>query len=313
MPFKPPLVILSGPTAAGKSRLALHLAEKMNGEIISADSRQIYRGLDIGTAKPSQDELNKVPHHLLDILDPDKVFSAYDYQEIASKTIHEILSRGKLPLLVGGTGLYIRAVLDGFDFPSEATPELKEELEQRAAEMGTYALHQDLQKVDPVAASRIHPHDLFRIMRALEVYHATGKPISSQREKKKEPNYNFVYFCLTDDRQKLYDRINARVLAMMDQGLLEETRRIVEKYGYSLPVLKTIGYKELIDYLRGEYSLERAVELIQQHTRNYAKRQLIWFRRDPRIIWLDWQEHPAEKEMIDKIQEILFNKTIVTG
>ncbi|NLO75711.1 MAG: tRNA (adenosine(37)-N6)-dimethylallyltransferase MiaA [Clostridia bacterium] len=284
-----PLVVILGPTASGKTKIAVELAAKMGGEIISADSMQIYRGMDIGTAKIKPAKTKGIPHHLLDIKNPDEPFSVADFQSLARNKISEIAGKSKLPFLVGGTGLYIQAVIDPYEFTEQKDIlPYRRKLYALAEEKGEDHLFQLLRNVDPVSAEKIHPHDRKRVCRALEYYHLTGKPISENKKatKQKESLYNLAMIGLTLDRSLLYQRIEKRVEQMMAEGLLEEVKGLLAK-GYSpdLPAMQGIGYRELCGYLNGEYDLQKAVALIKQETRRYAKRQLTWFRRDQRIKW----------------------------
>jgi len=287
----PPLVVITGPTATGKSEVGVMVAEKMGGQIISADSAQVYRGMDIGTAKPTPAEMRGITHHLIDIVDPDQEYSAALFQEQARKIIADLASRKILPVMVGGTGLYIRAVVDSYNFSNaKGDPLLRNRLLKEASLHGPEALHGKLLEVDPVAASRLHPRDLRRVIRALEVYYLTGKTISSyqNRDETGKPLYNLLMFGLTMARDKLYNRIEQRVDKMIAAGLIDEVRRLLKK-GYSpeLSSMRSLGYKEIINYLSGELTLEQAVEILKRNTRRFAKRQLTWFRRDQRIKWLD--------------------------
>ena len=286
---KQKILVLIGPTAVGKTELSLLLAEEFKAEIISADSMQVYRGMDIGTAKPTPAERRRVPHHLLDVVDPDESFNVADYVDLAEQVLSELKAQGTTPLLTGGTGLYVDALLQGFLFPdAPADPKIRQELEEQA-ERDPQSLHRELQRVDPVSAQRMHPNDLRRIIRALEVYRRTGEPISllqQKREQQKRP-YDPLYVGLTRERQELYERINRRVDLMLEQGLVEEVAGLLEKYPSQPTALQALGYKEIAMYLRGEMSLEEAVELLKRDTRRYAKRQLSWFRRNKRIHWLN--------------------------
>jgi tRNA dimethylallyltransferase len=281
------VLVIVGPTAVGKSQVGLHLAQILTGEIVSADSMQVYKLMDIGTAKPTPEEQKLVRHHLIDVVYPWEKFSVARYQELADRAIQDILHRGRTPIVVGGTGLYVTALLDGFLFPDKGHTKTRRRLE-KVAQTSPQLLYQRLQEVDPEAAAKIHPQNLRRVIRALEVYYDTKKPISlHQREaQRKTPRYQALFFGLTMPRDLLYERINRRVDGMMAAGLLEEARRLME-YGPSVTSMQALGYKELWRYLRGECSLEEAVELLKRDTRRYAKRQYTWFRRDERIRWID--------------------------
>jgi len=285
-----PLIVLVGPTAVGKSRLALALAERVGGEIVAADSMQLYRGLDIGTAKPGAEERRRVPHHLLDLVDPDQAVTAADYARWARTAIADIRKRGHLPIIVGGTGLYVRALFRGlFDGPGEQ-PSVREALRQEATKVGVPVLHRRLQALDAEAAASIHPNDLFRVVRALEVCVTSGRPISALRAEARR-NHRLVpgplvWFGLERDRRELYRRIEMRVEEMLSRGLLDEVRGLLDR-GYS-PVLKPLramGYRHMIDHLKGHTGLDAAVARLKRDTRRYAKRQLTWFRHEEQIEW----------------------------
>lgn len=299
-----PILVIVGPTAVGKTELAIAVAQKVDGEIISADSMQIYRGLDIGTAKPTMRERQGIPHHMLDVVSPTQEYSVADYQAAVERILEELVQRNKTPILTGGTGLYIRAVLEGFVFDPEGKDEaLRARLERMADIKGNDALHQCLFKVDRVTARRLHPNDRRRVIRALEVYHTTGKPLSHHLDAQKQhpPRHRAVKFGLTRKRPRLYERINARVDLMMKAGLLDEVKELLD-HGLedSATAMQALGYKELVGYLRGEYDLEEAIRLLKRDTRRYAKRQLTWFRRDQEIIWLDLDQ----LSITDAVQKI---------
>ncbi|CCO09346.1 tRNA (adenosine(37)-N6)-dimethylallyltransferase MiaA [Desulforamulus hydrothermalis] len=299
-----PLVVIVGPTAAGKTDVAIELAKLVRGEVISADSMLVYRGMDIGTAKPTLAERQGIPHHLIDIVEPDQEFSVAMFQRAAEKLIIEITDRGNLPLLVGGTGLYIRSVIDHYDFtPADGNSELREQLKQQAARLGNQAMHRQLAAVDPVTAQKLHPNDIRRVIRALEVYYQTGKPISEYRyvQKNNLPKYRCRMFGLTMDRQLLYQRIEQRVDLMLQQGLVEEVRQLMERYDTWGTALQGLGYKEIIAYLKGECTLADAVELIKRNTRRFAKRQLTWFRADKRIHWLCLENYSDKSKLAREI------------
>ncbi|MBM3240815.1 tRNA (adenosine(37)-N6)-dimethylallyltransferase MiaA [Candidatus Poribacteria bacterium] len=297
------LLCILGPTAVGKTEIAIAVAQKLDAEIVSTDSRQIYRYMNIGTAKPSSSEQAQVRHHLIDCVTPDEHFSAADYQRAADSAIQDIQSRGKQAILVGGTGLYFRAVVDGlFDGP-DADPDFRAKLMAEAYKFGAEVLHSRLLQVDPKSASRIHPNDLIRVIRALEVYEKTGKTISELQKEwhRASPRYLFVAFGINRERQELYHRIEERVDKMLAGGLLEEVKSLIAQgYDENLPAMKGFGYKELIDYLNGKYEFtnarsglmdwDTAVDLLKRNTRRFAKRQLTWFRNDPRIKWINLSE-----------------------
>jgi len=282
------LVAVIGPTAAGKSQLALHLAQKFYGEIINADSRQVYRHMDIGTAKPSRAELSLIPHHLVNLINPDEPFSLALYQKLAYKAIEDIQGRNKLPLLVGGSGLYVWSVVEGWLIP-QVPPniEFRRGLETKAKDEGSYALFQELQKVDPVAATTIMPGNLRRIIRALEIYHKTGRPVS-ERWQKKSPTYPFLIIGLTMTRETLYRRIDLRIDEMLKQGLIDEVKDLMTKgYNLDLPSMSGISYKQIAMFIKGDIDLTTAAEQIKKETHRLARHQYAWFRpNDARIHWL---------------------------
>ena len=285
-----PLVVVVGPTGAGKSDLAMALAAEHRGAIISADSRQIYKHFDIGTAKPTAEERARVPHDLLDVAEPTYTYTVAEFQRDATEAIAARRAQGYLPILVGGTGLYVRAVLDGFTIPpAPPDPAFRASLE------GATDLHERLWEVDPVSAGRLHPNDRVRVIRALEVFHATGKPISELQATRPCP-YKLLMFGVGAPRALLYERIDRRVERMLEAGLPQEVQGLADRYGWELPLLDTLGYAEVGAYLKGEVTREAAAALMAQHTRNYAKRQLTWFRADPRIHWLVRAEEGPEAE-----------------
>lgn len=298
------LVAIVGPTAVGKSRLALRLAQDFNGEIINADSRQVYRYMDIGTAKPEPSELALVSHHLVDIVNPDEDFGLAQYQALAYQTIADIQRRGKLPLLVGGTGQYVRAVLEGWNIPQVAPDlEFRRSLRERAERGETGQLYQELARADPAAAERIDPRNVRRVIRALEVSRHAGVPFS-ELQRKKPPSFDILVIGLTADRTELYRRIDLRVDRMIERGLVEETKRLVSMgYGFDLPSMSGIGYKQTGQYLRGELTLENAIEKIKFETHRVARHQYAWFRLgDKRIQWFDIQ---GEVEVEAEIKELV--------
>ncbi|MEK3881346.1 tRNA (adenosine(37)-N6)-dimethylallyltransferase MiaA [Paenibacillus sp. PL2-23] len=306
---KPPLLVLVGPTAVGKTALSLSVAKAWNAEIISGDSMQVYRGMDIGTAKIKQDERDGVPHHLIDIRDPEESYSAADFQAEAAKTIMDIAGRGKLPFVVGGTGLYIESLCYNYQFADRGSDEaFRAEMEAYASANGPEALHARLAAVDPKAGERLHPNDIRRVIRALEVYHTTGQTFSEQQEgqRKKSP-YELVLIGLTMDRATLYSRIEARIDEMLQEGLVDEVRRLLAReLPPSAVPMQALGYKEIARYLRGECSYEAAVELLKRDTRHFAKRQLSWFRHMKDIHWIDAGENFRNK--LEAIHGILAGK-----
>jgi tRNA dimethylallyltransferase len=299
----PALVVLAGPTAIGKTQVAVALARRVAGEIICADSRTLYRGLDIGTAKPSPADQAAVPHHLLDIATPDQVVTLAEYQRLASAMLAEVRARGRLPILVGGAGLYIRAVVDRMAIPPVAPDwDLRARLEHEERAAGPGTLHRRLQELDPVAASRIDPRNVRRIVRALEVQARTGIPISrlqrgqdAGRGPAPGDSGPVIMVALTLDRVRLYNRIDGRIDQQIAAGLLEEVRTLLRAgYPRTLPALQGLGYAEMLDYLDGAISYEEAVRQFRRNTRRYAKRQLTWFRADPRYVWLDVGDDPPD-------------------
>ncbi len=293
---KKPLVVLTGPTAVGKTALSLELARAAQGEIISADSMQVYRHMDIGSAKICPEEQQGIPHHLIDCYEPWEEFHVVEFQRAAKAAMEEIWSRGHLPLVIGGTGFYIQALLRDIDFTETGgNPAYREELEREAAEKGPEDLHRRLAQVDPASAAEIHPHNVKRVIRALEYFHETGEPISvhNARERRRESPYTYAYFVLNRPRPELYRRINQRVDQMMGAGLLEEVKRL-RQLGCTRKMvsMQGLGYQELLEYLDGELSLEAAVEKIKRETRHYAKRQITWFKREPDVIWLTREDYP---------------------
>lgn len=291
MDKKGKMIVLTGPTAVGKTALSIALAKEIGGEIISADSMQVYRYMDIGSAKISKEEMHGVPHHLIDVLDPSEEFHVYRFQQMAKEAVKEIYQNGHIPIVAGGTGFYIQALLYDIDFSTEEDhTALRAELEKTAAEKGSAYLHEQLKEIDPVSAQEIHPNNQKRIIRALEFYRLNGAKISdhNQMQRQKEAAYDFRYFVLNDDRARLYQRIEERVDEMLEKGLLNEVKRLKEMgYQRDLVSMQGLGYKELLSHLAGECTLDEAIYLIKRNTRRFAKRQLTWFRRERNIIWLE--------------------------
>lgn len=304
--LKEKVVVLIGPTAVGKTNLSIELAKKFDGEIISGDSMQIYKGMDIATAKISKEEMQGVPHHLIDILEPDENFSVAQFQELVRKKITEITSRGKVPFIVGGTGLYIQAVLYDYQFQETATDTaFRTKLEEMAQAEGTLTIHDMLNKVDPEAAAAIHHHNVRRVIRALEVFHVTGRKMSDiQKEQKQESLYDAALIGLTMERNVLYERINKRVEQMLEIGLLEEVQHFYEKGIRDCQSLQAIGYKEIYKYYDGLLSLEDSIEELKQNSRRYAKRQLTWFRNKMNVEWFDMTESVKTHDITKNLQEI---------
>ena len=286
---KPSVLVICGPTGSGKTALALSLAENFPLEIISADSRQVYRRMDIGTAKATSFEQAIVPHHMIDLVDPDQQFSVADFVDLARPLISQIAVQGKIPCIVGGTGLYIRALLGGLaDLPS-ADSGLRKQLQQREQDDGAGSLYRELQRIDPVAAAEIHPNNLIRIVRALEVCIVSGRKISELKAEHSfsEQPYRVLKLAPDFPRPELYSRINQRTGQMLSSGLVDEVRELVEDYSFELKTLQTLGYREVVQYLKEEINTEQMSEDIQRYTRQYAKRQLTWFRKEKDIIWVD--------------------------
>jgi len=309
-----PLVVILGPTAIGKTKLGVDLALKLNGEIISGDSMQVYKHMDIGTAKIRPVEMRGIPHHLINIKEPNESFSVAEFQKLAEDKIYEISSRSKLPLIVGGTGLYIQAVIDNYRFnEQEDVKQLRNKLFDLANEKGNNYLYAKLAAVDPITAGKIHVNDLKRITRALEYYELTGKRISENTtgyDTSEMGKYNAILIGLNMERQKLYERINLRVDKMLEEGLIEEVKALLAKgYSASFCAMQSLGYRQIIAYLNGQYQLEEAVELIKRDTRHFAKRQLTWFRRDTRIHWFDIDKYIEYQHLLDEIV-ILVGRTI---
>lgn len=299
---QPPLLVLTGPTAVGKTKLSISLAKAVNGEIISADSMQVYRYMDIGSAKITKEEMDGVPHHLIDVLLPEEEFHIVRFQEMAKAAMEEIYQRGHIPILTGGTGFYIQAVTRDIDFTATHGDEsYRNELEALAASEGPQCLHDMLLAVDPASAAEIHANNVKRVIRALEFYHENGQPISrhNQEQRQKESPYRLAYFVLNDERSRLYSRIDQRVDQMMEQGLLEEVRTL-QQMGYTREMvsMQGLGYKEILAYLEGEYSLEEAVRILKRDTRHFAKRQITWFKREPDAIWLNKADYGYQEDAI---------------
>lgn len=300
------LMTIVGPTGIGKSKLALRLAQTFNGEIVSADSRQVYRHMDIGTVKSSREELSLVPHHLINIVNPDEDFSLAQYQELAYRAIDDIQQRSKLALLVGGSGQYVWSVLEGWGIPQvPPDPEFRYSLEETAARMGKDELYEELMRVDPVAAQRIDQRNVRRLIRALEVYRDTGAPFS-QLQRKQVPPFNTLIIGLTTDRRELYRRIDLRVDEMIERGLVAEVEKLVNMgYDFNLPAMSSIGYKQISMFLGGELTLATAVQQIKFETHRFVRHQYSWFQlKDDRIQWFDIQNQ-AESEMATLLAELI--------
>lgn len=318
---KKPLVILTGPTAVGKTELSVRLAKRIGGEIISADSMQVYRRMDIGTAKIKPEETDGVTHHLIDILEPTEDFNVYLFRELAKKAMDGIYSRGAVPIIAGGTGFYIQSVLYDIDFTETDTDTgYRAELTELAREKGADYLHEMLEKIDSESAAAIHPNNVKRVMRALEYHHQTGQKMSehNREQSAKESPYNFVYFVLNDERAAIYDRIDRRVDAMLENGLLDEVKSLLsEGCDKSLVSMKGLGYKEIIDYYNGETTLEEAVRVLKRDTRHFAKRQLTWFGREKDVTFVNINEfdvgsrEEVQNAVLEHMLKILYDKNIM--
>ncbi|MGN0398923.1 MAG: tRNA (adenosine(37)-N6)-dimethylallyltransferase MiaA [Blautia sp.] len=300
--MKHPLIILTGPTAVGKTKLSISLAKAVNGEIISADSMQVYRHMDIGSAKIRQEEMEGVSHYLIDVLEPEEEFHVVRFQEMAKEAMAKIYEKGKIPILTGGTGFYIQAIVKDIDFSenTEAGP-CRKELEQQALEKGAHWLHEELKSVDPESAQAIHENNVKRVIRALEYYRLTGEKISlhNQRESQKESPYNFAYFVLNDNREHLYSRIEQRIDEMLREGLVKEVKALRQRgCTRNMVSMQGLGYKEILAYLEGDCSLEEAIYILKRDTRHFAKRQITWFKRENDVIWLNKPDFEYNEERI---------------
>lgn len=288
--MKPKVIVICGPTASGKTALSIELAKQIDGEIVSADSMQIYKDMDIGSAKPSVEEMQGIKHYMLDFVSPEERYNVADYKEEAINAIQEILKKGKVPIVVGGTGLYVDSLIYGIEYPKmEFDEEYRKELEKRAEVEGLEKLYEEAQKIDPEAMKIISTNDRKRIIRVLEIYKSTGKTKTQQEieSRKNEVPYDYKVFAINMDRELLYDRINRRVDIMIEQGLVEEVKSITEKYNNYPTAMQALGYKEIKEYLDGFLTKEEAIEKVKQETRRYAKRQLTWFRKNKDTVWLD--------------------------
>ncbi len=313
---KQPLIILSGPTAVGKTALSIELAKRINGAIISADSMQIYKHMDIGSAKIMPEEMEGVKHYLIDELEPSEEFNIVVFQQKAKAALKEIYDNGQIPIVAGGTGFYIQALLYDINFENQDCDEaFRAELESQAREHGNEFLHEKLKEIDSVSAEKIHANNVKRVIRALEFYHLTGKKISehNETEQKKQSPYNFAYFVLTDDRENLYHRIDKRVDIMLSHGLVDEVQRLKDMgYCRDMVSMQGLGYKEVLDYLDGKYTLEEAIYILKRETRHFAKRQLTWFRRERDVIWFDKQKYEYnEAAILEDMCCILHTKEII--
>ena len=300
--MKRPLIVLTGPTAVGKTKLSISLAKAVNGEIISADSMQVYQYMDIGSAKIKKEEMQGITHYLIDVLRPDEEFHIVKFQQMAKEAMEAIYAKGKIPILTGGTGFYIQAITKDIDF-TEATQQdtYRTELEELATEKGAQHLHEMLVKVDPKAAEEIHPNNVKRVIRALEFFHQNGSPISkhNQEQKENQSPYNFAYFVLNAPRDLLYARIEQRIDEMLEEGLLEEVMKLKEMgFHRGMVSMQGLGYKEILAYLEEEYSLEEAIRILKRDTRHFAKRQLTWFRRETDVTWVNKEEFAYNDEQM---------------
>ncbi|WP_195268613.1 tRNA (adenosine(37)-N6)-dimethylallyltransferase MiaA [Eubacterium sp. 1001713B170207_170306_E7] len=303
---KPKIAVLVGPTACGKTDTAVELAKKLGGEIISADSMQIYRQMTIGTAKPTEEEMQGVPHHLIDCVDPDEEYSVARFKAEALERIGEILSRGRQPIVAGGTGLYINGLTLPWGFREKDTDErVRERLAREVEEMGKEAFYERLKAVDPATATTLHPNNVKRMIRAYEIYEVTGKPKSSldMEAAKEELPYDYVLLGISMDRARLYERINRRIDMMVRDGLVDEVKSLLDQgYTQDLLSMKAIGYKEFLPYLKGEMPLEEALRILKRDTRHFAKRQLTWFRKDQRIRWFEAEDYGSRAEMAEDMK-----------
>jgi len=304
----PLLVAILGPTASGKTSLSLSLAEQLQGEIISCDSVAVYREFEIGAAKPSREERQRAPHHLIDVVPPTEVFTAGDYSQLARRALEEVRSRQHLPIVVGGTGLYLRALFEGLFAGPPRSEELRQRLRERAAERGPEYLHRILQRLDPAAAKAIHCNDVAKTVRAVEICLSSRRRMTDLWQQGRAPlqGFRILRLGLNPDREALYQRINLRAQQMFQNGLVEETRALVHRYGGSAGALSSLGYKQSIQYLQGELTLDQAITLVQQGHRNYAKRQMTWFRREPEVQWLSGFgfDDEVQKQSLRLIREI---------
>ena len=302
------VIVIAGPTCSGKTQLGIKLAEKLRTEIISADSRQIYKQLNIGTAKPSDEELTRVKHHFINKLEPDENYNVSKFENDALSIIQKLYAKNKVPIVVGGSGLYIKSLIDGIFSTVDTDEDFRNDFLEKRKLFGNEFLYDELKKVDPASAKKMLPQNWKRVMRALEVFHLTGKPIGDHhQEYKRDKEIEFVQYALRWEREVLYKNIEMRVDVMLAQGLVDETKSLIEKYDVKLNSLNTVGYKEILSFLKGDISLERAIELIKRNTRRFAKRQLTWFRADDRIIWFDIK---SQKDLETIAEEIIRREDI---
>ena len=312
---KKPLIILTGPTAVGKTALSISLAKAVGGEMISADSMQVYRGMDVGTAKIRQEEMCGIPHYLIDVLDPKEAFNVTLFKQMALEAMENIYARGRIPIVVGGTGFYIQALLYDIDFSRhDDDMEYREELMKLGSEKGAEYLHHMLSLVDGEAAKEIHANNMKRVIRALEYYYQTGEKISvhNARQRESVSPYHFMYFVLNDDRAKLYQRIEQRIDTMLEDGLVEEVKKLKESGCHKGMVsMEGLGYKEILDYLDGNCTLEEAVYILKRDTRHFAKRQLTWFKRERDVTWIDRQVYENDEKILETMLDMLRAKKII--
>lgn len=314
--MKKPLIVLTGPTAVGKTKLSIALAKAVGGEIISADSMQVYKYMDIGSAKIRPEEMDGVPHYLVDVLDPADEFHIVKFQKMAKEAMEQIYAHGHIPILVGGTGFYIQSIVKDIDFTeNEENTEVRKKWEQYAKDHGAEALHEKLRKVDPGSADTICAENIKRVVRALEFYELSGKRISEHNEeqKAKESPYQFAYFVLNDHRNLLYERIEKRIDEMLEEGLVAEVQGLKDRgYTRSMVSMQGLGYKEILDYLNGDLTLEEAVYRLKRDTRHFAKRQLTWFRREKEVSWIHKYEYEYnEEKILAAMLEILKEKQVI--
>ena len=299
---KKPMIILTGPTAVGKTDLSIQLAKAINGEIISADSMQVYRHMDIGSAKVTPEEMDGVCHHLIDVLEPEEEFNVVVFQKLAKEALTGIYERGHIPIIVGGTGFYIQALLYDIDFTeNDGDTAIRRELEKLAQTQGAGCLHQMLQEIDPESAAAIHQNNVKRVIRAIEFYRQTGKKISlhNEQEREKQSPYQFLYYVLDTDRKTLYERIDRRVDLMMEHGLVDEVKHLADMgCTRDMVSMQGLGYKEILDYLSGEISLEEAVYILKRDTRHFAKRQITWFKRERDVRWLELEQFQNDRKKV---------------
>ena len=299
---KKPMIILTGPTAVGKTDLSIQLAKVINGEIISADSMQVYRHMDIGSAKVTPEEMDGVPHHLIDVLEPEEEFNVVVFQKLAKEALTGIYARGHIPIIVGGTGFYIQALLYDIDFTeNDGDTAIRRELEKLAQTQGAGCLHQMLQEIDPESAAAIHQNNVKRVIRAIEFYRQTGKKISlhNEQEREKQSPYQFLYYVLDTDRKILYERIDRRVDLMMEHGLVDEVKHLADMgCTRDMVSMQGLGYKEILDYLSGEIPLEEAVYILKRDTRHFAKRQITWFKRERDVRWLELEQFQNDRKKV---------------